>query len=465
MPRSLATLLLASLVLSPLSCLQAGVDADQTSVTNEPVQLSADTAAGDDIRRCLAPDGTPAGPLDITDDEPYAAVDPRNPDRVVAVWQSRRRGAGSVIQTAASEDGGRTWSAARAVPINECAGGTGGTGRLAGDPWVTFGQDGRAYASAITFTPGRDDGPDLVNALVAAPSSDGGRTWEPASIAAFAPDATVGHDNLATAADPTRPLSVYAATTRSEEAGSVYRGRLGFVRSLDGGKTWEAIQSITPPVDGERIGAPQLVVDPRSGRLYAVYHRARRGEAVIGVKMSEDGGGSWSDESVAAPHVRMPRAAHPVTGAAFVLADDIVQAAVSPVTGELIVAYADARLERMTISIVRSSDGRHWSAPVEASATPHSAWLPAIAWQQHGGAAIAYYEADFTSGQTDPRMRVMLRRLPASADAAPSAAPVEIASAPLAWPGDYHVLVASGDAFISVYGAQRDIFARRIGPS
>ena len=84
---------------------------------------------------------------------------------------------------------------------------------------------------------------------------------------------------------------------------------------------------------------------------------------------------------IAAPHVRGTRTFHPTTQERFVLALDIIQAVVSPSTGELVIAFADARLDsvRKTISVVWSRDGRSWSQPADASRAPgHTAWLPAV---------------------------------------------------------------------------------------
>ena len=444
------------------SCHRAASDVPDSTASNaaaaQGIRLSRDADTGTDVRQCLA-NAQGVVPR-YTDDEPYAAVDPRDARRVIAVWQSRS-GSGHVIQHALSEDGGLTWTMPRAVPINACAGGPAGTGQRSSDPWASFGPDGRAYLSAIAWTP-TAGGDDSVSTLVLVASPDGGRTWEPPVLATLAPSG-VAYDNLATAADPTRPQTVYAATTRIQEpSGGGYFGRLGFTRSTDGGRSWEPVASISPSVNGERVGAPQIVLDPRSGRLYAVYHRRLGDHGVVGVKISDDAGATWSDEFIAAGHARSPRTFHPRTGERFVLATDIVQAVVSPATGELIVAYADAGRGRTAVSVVRSADGRRWSQPVEVSRTQHVAWLPAIAVQADGDIAVSYYVANFTAGQSDPRMRVMLQRLPRSATDTVSPPPIEIATAPLAWPGDYQVLVASGDGFVSVYGAHTDILARRI---
>lgn len=426
------------------------------------VRLSVDAAAEDAVRRCLA------NPLGVvaryTDNEAYAAVDPRNPDRVIVVWQTQS-GSGSVVQWSRSVDGGGTWSAPRAAPINACAGGPVAGATRASDPWAAFGPDGRAYLSALAWTPNPEDGPDLVSALVVVASPDGGSTWEAPVTAAVAPSPAIAHDNLGLTADLTRPGTLYATTTRAETVPGVsYFGRLGLTRSTDGGRTWSPMRAITAAVNRERIGAPQTVVDPHSGRVYAVYHRRRRGaESVIGVMASRDGGETWSAESVAAVYIPGAEPSHPATGRPFVLAGDIVQAAVSPATGRLVIAYADARRDpggRLGVSLVWSADGVRWAEPIAVSDSgPETAWLPAVAADANGEIGVSYYQASFVPGRSGAR--VMLHRFRMGEAGLEPVARVLLDESGLEWPGDYQGLVAGRRGFLATFGRESDIVVRR----
>jgi hypothetical protein len=416
------------------------------------------------VHRCLA--NSSGFVARYTDEEAFAAVDPGSSRRVIVVWQTRS-GTGSVIQWSLSPDGGSTWTSPRAAPINSCAGGPIADAPRASDPWVTVGPDGRVYLSAIAWKPNPGDGPDLVSALVIVASRDGGSTWEPPVAAAIAQDRTIAHDNLAITADPTRPRTVYAATTRAESPDrATYFGRLGFTRSDDGGRTWTAIRPITPAVSGERIGAPQVVVDPRSGRLYAVYHRRAGGAASISVMRSDDRGDTWSREVVAAPHVAGARVEHPINGARFVLADDIVQAAVSPRTGRLVIAYADARRDpgrQHGVSILWSMDGVRWSQPLAVSETgAETAWLPAVAVAANGEIGVSYLSANFAPAQpVEAQARLLLHRFRTSTAGLTPIDRVVLDEARLEWPGDYQGLVAVRDRFLAVYGREADVVAKR----
>jgi hypothetical protein len=422
-----------------------------TTAAQSPAALS-DPARFDEVaRRCLG--GSQPGR--VRSNEAMVAADPRDRNRLVAVWQTFS-GRGAVIQQARSTNGGATWSGAAAVPVNHCAGGPVADAPRTSDPWVAFGPEGRLYVSAIAWAPSPQDGPDPVSALVVVASPDGGTTWEPPRVAALAP-AGVAHDNLAITADPTRSGTLYLATTRAEYGDSGrYFGRLGFARSEDGGRTWSAIRSISPRVNRERIGAPTIMVDPRSGRLYAVYHRRGGGAANLGVMSSSDRGETWTAETRVVTHRPLPRVRHAALADPLVMADDIVQTAVSPVTGRLFIAYADASRSdgaRHGVSLVWSEDGARWSAPVAVSDSgAESAWLPAIAIAAGGEIGVSYFAADLSGGPEYPEMRVVLRRYRNESDRLTLLGESVLDRSPLAWPGDYHGLVATASGYRALFG-------------
>ena len=441
--------------------LEPNADSARVAVAR-PVALSNDTEPDSIVRRCLA--NATGVVARLSDNEAYVAVDPKDPDLVLAVWQTQG-GAGSVVQWVRSTDGGATWTPPRAAPTSACAGGPLPNATSTSDPWVAFGPDGRAYISAIAWKPSTPDGPDVVSGLVVVASPDGGLTWSPPVAAAISPSPEIAHDNLAITADPTRPGTVYVATTREESrSDGTYFGRLGFTRSDDGGRTWTPMRPINEAVNRERIGAPQIVVDPRSGKLYAVYQRTRSGVTrVVGVMISNDRGETWSPERVAAPHVRGAQVTHPVTGREFALATDIVQATVSPTTGQIAIAYADARRDpgrRDGVSLVWSTDGLTWSPPVAVSDNPNeTAWLPAIAADPNGDIAVAYFSANLTAGQTAASTRLMLQRFRTSAGGYVRGERVMLDSARLEWPGDYQGLVATRRGFLAAYGRESNVSA------
>src|SRR5438046_465442 len=85
--------------------------------------------------------------------EPWVASDPNNLQHVVGLWQQDRwsDGEASGLLTAASFDGGRSWSLTGAH-FTHCSGGTadnGGDYDRASDPWSAIAPDGTAYQIAL----------------------------------------------------------------------------------------------------------------------------------------------------------------------------------------------------------------------------------------------------------------------------------------------------------------------------
>jgi len=118
--------------------------------------------------------------------EPYGAVNPTNPNNVIAVFQQDRWSNGGAHGLAAgvTKDGGASWTIVT-LPFSQCA--TGPKSLLAyeraSDAWVSFGpgtasdpnKGATAYTVSISFnqSPGKNG-----NTVGAAVSDDGGLTWK-----------------------------------------------------------------------------------------------------------------------------------------------------------------------------------------------------------------------------------------------------------------------------------------------
>lgn len=95
----------------------------------------------------LIPIGAPALPASCNGSayrdaevEPTLAVDPRNPDKLVAAWMQGPRPAPAIsIVSANSSDGGRTWNQVLVPDNTQC---TGGQFEEAIDPWLSYGPKG-----------------------------------------------------------------------------------------------------------------------------------------------------------------------------------------------------------------------------------------------------------------------------------------------------------------------------------
>ena len=107
------------------------------------------------------------------------ALNPRNANHVVGVWQQDRWSTGGArgLLTGVSLDGGRTWTQHMAA-FSHCTGGSaanGGDYSRASDPWVTFAPDGTVYQSSLSFN-GAVLAAGSSSAILVSRSTDGGAT-------------------------------------------------------------------------------------------------------------------------------------------------------------------------------------------------------------------------------------------------------------------------------------------------
>ena len=138
--------------------------------------------------------------------EPAVAVNPANPEQVVAVFQDN-------AHAAYSQDGGRSWQVAEGVdPKNYL---------VSGDVSVTFDNQGHAFICYIAFdklgTFNYWAHGATRNGIFVRRSLDGGKTWEP--------------EHAPVAEQPTRPgipfedkPYIVADNTKSKYAGNLYVG-------------------------------------------------------------------------------------------------------------------------------------------------------------------------------------------------------------------------------------------------
>ncbi len=148
------------------------------------------------------------------------------------------------------------------------------------------------------------------NAIRAARSDDGGRTWSspnrlsgPASARAVAPSPVVGPKGelYVLYLDLGEDRLDYEGGHRGR-GGEPYDGnwRLMMARSTDRGATWKESAVEDKIVPTERFIAftpptPSLAVDRRSGALYAAFHDGRRGNADVYLWTLAPGEGRWGE--------------------------------------------------------------------------------------------------------------------------------------------------------------------------
>jgi hypothetical protein len=352
-------------------------------------------------------------PPDSRGSEPGIAVNPKDPNQVVAVYQA--------ATVAYSTDGGQSFTVAELPPVPGW--------RTGGDVSTTFDNKGSVYLSSLHFDKlgsasywahgaGR-------NGIFVRRSLDGGKTWEKdaATIKAFQgnePDIQwedmprIFADNVPTSpfagnlyvgwiewqidksiilfarstdegktfSTPMR-ISTHAGLPRDDNGGLVgFVGAVGadgtiyaiwndganitFTTSQDGGKTFvpsRAIMDVGAPYFGGAtgipgvarvMGFPQIGVDPREGKkggsLYVAWSDFRNGDVDVFSSSSTDHGRTWS------PAVRVN---------SDLLHDGNDQffqwMTVDPITGAVYVQFYDRRddpANRKTwFTLARSTDG------------------------------------------------------------------------------------------------------------
>ena len=407
--------------------------------------------------------------------EPYVAINPRNLNNLIAVYQEDRYpndGANGVL-AAVSFDGGRSWQ----VPelqyqpqFSRCAGrsGThGGDFELASDPWVDFGPDGTAYFAALAFNKSNSDTAELVSV-----STTDGRTWGSpiAVIRENVPD--VSDERPAVTADPTRAHTAYLVWDRhrsapaSEAAGAVFFGR-----TTDGGKSWSTARAIYETPIGMQTSANQVVVMP-NGDLVNVFnelgldtgsHHPRHDR--IAVIRSADGGLTWSKPTTLADS-SVAGVPDPQTGAMIRVGDSFTDIAVDPRPGTntIYAVWGDSRFNRnrtQQIALAKSTDGgRTWGKPVPVSTDQGAqAFVPSVAVNTHGDVAVTYY--GFTASKSQSRALMTQYWITVSKDGGQTWTtrrqvtrhPFDLRTAPFNsgfFLGEYQGLAGAGPFFVAV---------------
>jgi hypothetical protein len=289
--------------------------------------------------------------------EPAIAVNPKNPQQVVGVFQDN-------VHASYSQDAGHTWQPAENVePKNY---------RVSGDVSVAFDNLGHAFLCYIAFdklgTFNYWAHGATRNGVFVRRSLDGGKTWE--------------SDHFPVAeqtSSPGIPFEdkpwIVADNTSGRYAGNLYVGwtrwrltdsQMVLSRSTDDGKTWSPPVEIDahpglPRDDNGAVEGFSGAVGP-DGTLYAIWSQ----DDAIMLTTSRDGGVSFS-RARAAIHTA------PIMFDVDTLsrANGFPQIAIDPKSKRLYVTWSDYRNGDLDVFLATSDDGgKHWSAPVRVNDDP-----------------------------------------------------------------------------------------------
>ncbi|HET7923060.1 MAG TPA: sialidase family protein, partial [Gammaproteobacteria bacterium] len=337
--------------------------------------------------------------------EPYVAVNPLNPSNLVGVWQQDRwsDGGSRGMVSAYSMDSGKTWHV-QPIPMSVCAGGNAADGTdyaRASDPWISFSPNGTAHAIAIAFT-GDALQAGSTSAILVSRSLDGGTTWDKVQTL-IADGASAFNDKESITADPGDANYVYAVWDRLTvtDFGPSY-----FARSTDGGASWEAAHAIYDPgLDNQTLG--NAIVVTSTGTLVNMFmeiHGVSSRNATVSIRVirSFDHGASWSAPTTVAEDQSVGTS-DPDTGKHVRASNGLPQIAVGP-GNELVITWQDARFNQGKfdgVALSTSSDGGlSWSAPVQVNAVGSAqAFTPSVAVLPDGTIGVTYY--DFRSNTSN----------------------------------------------------------------
>ena len=329
--------------------------------------------------------------------EPAIAVNPANPEQVVAVYQVP-------VHAAYSADSGRTWQASEgAEPKNY---------RVSGDVSAAFDNQGHAFVCYIAFdklgTFNYWAHGATRNGIFVRRSLDGGKTWE-AEHVPVAEQIT----------EPRIPFEdkpyIVADNSKSRYAGNLYVGwtrwrltdsQMVLSRSTDDGKTWSKPIEIDehPGLPRDDNGAAEGfagVVGP-DGKLYAIWSQ---GDEIM-FATSHDGGETFT-------HARTVLHTAPIMFAvdAVERANGFPQIAVDQETKRLYVTWSDYRNGDLDVFLATSDDGgRRWTAPLRVNNDPvHNGAEQFFQWMAvdptDGSVNVLFYDR---RGDPDNRKQIVV---------------------------------------------------------
>jgi len=379
--------------------------------------------------------------------EPAIALNPANPQQLVAAWQVK-------ASVAYSQDGGATWTTAKdTAPKNF---------KVSGDVAVVYDAKGAAIVAYLAFDKLGTENYWAHNAtrngLFVRRSADGGKTWD--------------KEDHAVKENPTAPgipfedkPGIAADTTQSPYRGNIYIGWtefsltksiILFSRSSDSGLSWSAPIEIStheglPRDDNGSVEGFTAAV-AADGTLFATWADGYN----IAFTSSRDGGKTFAPSRIVIEH---PAPYFPIPGSSR--GNGFPQLGIDPRTGLLFLTWSDYRNGDIDVFCSTSSDqGANWSAPVRVSTNPiHDGTDQFFQWlavdPTSGAANVIFYDR-----RGDPKNKKMTMTLARSTDSGKT-------FANYAWMsdgfeggdqfiGDYTGIAAYGDKVFGAWSETRD---------
>ena len=343
--------------------------------------------------------------------EPSVAVDPRDPRRVIAVFQQDRfsTGAARGLVAARSADGGRTWAEVE-LPFSACAAGQTTDWPRASDPWVSIGPDGRAYTIG------------LGTGVAISTSADGGARWSPPVTLA-----TTGGpylmDKCTVTADPARAGVAYAVWQRYllRANGPPIESDTLLSVTRDGGRRWSEPAVVQQHVEDAGDVASVILPDPTRGRVFHLAYWQAGGVpgpgpehlSLLRVQRSDDGGRTWTKpRRIARFRTAGARLRDPAGGR--LIRPGVASFALDRSSGSLYAVWQDSRfgpggLDQ--VAFARSADGgRSWSTPRRVDTGRATLGIVPTVAAAGGVVAVSYYAVSGSKARSDAGFRLAVSR-------------------------------------------------------
>ena len=373
--------------------------------------------------------------------ETHVAVNPNNPNNVVAYWQQDRwnDGGSRGLVTARTINGGETWQLNANTKSSICTGGTtanGGDYERASDPWVSIAPDGTTYLMSLSVDTNPGGFGLHPNAMLVMRSDDGGVTWDNPTTLKRDEGTGVLNDKNSMTADPLDAEFAYAVWDRllvppSEPAPATAtentiagKGPTWFTRTTDGGDSWEPARVIFDPGARAQTIGNQIAVTGSGDLVNAfdlIHETAQPRGFSIAVIRSEDNGESWDKHATVVDRhdsfqgiVIDPD--NPNTNTRRVRTGDILPEVATDLNSEAVyLVWQDARFgPRSSVAFSQSLDGGEtWSPTVKINQTPtdislgnQQAFTPMVRVSDDGTVTATYY--DFRANETAPAITPLL---------------------------------------------------------
>ena len=402
--------------------------------------------------------------------EPDIAVDPRDPEHVVAIYQQDRFRTGSSLadMTAVSRDGGRTFHLSHGGPpaFSRC---TGGHRMQATDPRVAIGIDGVVYAIGTVVDRDSTNAPTADN-LIFAVSRDGGESWgEPVE-----PYAAGWCEQSEVVADRFRPGHVYwLSRCVTLDFNTSYGLAL---TTTDGGATWSSTLIDTNSASDAFLPNQDGFAELGDGTLTRIVRVVNFGGPATAPDQlyssrSKDLGRTWSTPKHVADSFT-PGTTPLRNGFPVVAADP------RPHHREVYAVWPDGDVNGNSLGTrmaVSHDGGENWDLTTISSKASVGACLAAVAVNDDGDVGVSYMDGRFATtaqpgladgwivtvgaGALGPRVE---RRLTNQS--------FDASALPVFFTGDYHAIAAGGDSFHPIFvlgtgeqtGDPTDVFTRRV---